>query len=124
MSVVYANVLKDQRLTDVVTKLDAQTGFATLEICTAAYAVVLVVFTLRKPSFSEAAQALTLLGVPITAVAGNGGVAAVARVKDSAGTVWITGLTVGTSATDFIVNSTTITSGQTQTITGGTITHG
>lgn len=123
MAVNYSNDIKNLRMTDVITILDAQVGFATLEICTAAYAVVLVSFTLQKPSFSEAVQAITLLGVPLTAVAGAGGVAAVARLKDAAGTVKVSGLTVGTSAADVIVNSTTITNGQTQTVTAATITH-
>lgn len=123
MAVSYSNDIKDLRMTDVITKFDAQVGFATLEICTAAYAVVLVSFILQKPSFSEAAQAITMLGVPLTAVAAAGGTAAVARLKDAAGTVKVSGLTVGTSAADVIVNSTSMTSGQSQTITAATITH-
>jgi hypothetical protein len=38
--------------------------------------------------------------------------------------VIVDGLTVGTSASDIIVGSTTVSSGQTVTITSGTITHG
>lgn len=124
MSVNYANTLKDLRLTDVITKLDAQGGFATLEICTAAYAAVLAVITLQKPSFTEASQVMTMAGVPLSATAGATGTAAVARIKDSAGTVWISGLTVGTSGTDLVLNSASITSGQTITITAAAITAG
>ena len=123
MAFSYATVLEDLRMTDIITKLDAQSGVATLEIGTTAFASILVTISLQKPSFTEVG-------------AGDhhgrrslerrrrqfGGTAAVARLKDSAGTVWVNNLTVGTSATDIILNSTSITAGQTITISSGTIT--
>jgi len=124
MSVVYANALKDTRMTAVVTALDAQTGFATLEICTAAYAAVLVVITLQKPSFSESAQAITMSGAPKSGAATGTGTAAAARFKDGAGTVQINNLTVGTAGADINLNSTSITAGQTVTMTSAVINHG
>jgi hypothetical protein len=124
MTVTYANTLKDTRMTAVITALDAQTTFAYLEICTAAYAAVLCTITLQKPSFTEASQQITMAGAPKSGVASGTGTAAAARFKDSAGTVQINNLTVGTSGTDIILNSTSVTSGQTITITSAVITHG
>jgi hypothetical protein len=120
MTFNYAATLKSLRMQDVITKLDAQSGVATLEIATAAFASVLVIISLQKPSFVESSGVLTLQGVPLSGVAGATGTAAVARLKDSAGTVWVNNMTVGTSATDVVLNSTSITSGQTVTVTAGT----
>jgi hypothetical protein len=111
-------------MTAVITAVDAGSGPGTLEICTAAYASVLATITLADPSFSESAGVITMLGVPRSDTsADNTGTAAIARVKDSTGTVVISGLTVGTSAADIILNSVSITAAQTVTITAGTITH-
>ncbi len=49
--------------------------------------------------------------------------AAAARIRDSNSTDIITGLTVGTSATDIILDNTSINTGQTVTINSATITH-
>jgi hypothetical protein len=124
MSVTYANSLKDTRMTAVITAIDAGAGAGTLEICTAAYASVLCIITLNDPSFALGAQAITMNGVPKSGTAGAGGTAALARIKESGGTVVIQGLTVGTTGSDINLNSTAISSGQTVTITSGTISHG
>jgi hypothetical protein len=124
MSVTYSNTLKDTRMTSVITALDAGASFAFLEICTAAYATVLVSITMQKPSFTEASQAITMAGVPKSGTAGQTGTAAAARFKDSNNNVIINNLTVGTSGSDINLNSTSITTGQTVTITSGVITHG
>jgi hypothetical protein len=125
MSVVYANALKDTRMTAVITDLDAQTANAFLEICTAAYASVLVTIGFNKPSFTEASQAITLAGVPLSNTAAATGTAALARIKDGANTVWISNLSVGVSgANDIVLNSTSITAGQTVSLANAVITHG
>jgi hypothetical protein len=124
MTVIYSNALKDTRMTAVVTACDAGPGPATMEICSATYASVLVILTLLKPSFTEAAQTITVSGVPITGTAAASGTAAIARIKDSAGNVVVQGLTVGTTAADVIVNTTTINTGDPLILTSGTITHG
>lgn len=123
MSVSYANTLKDTRMSAVLTAIDGQTNPAWLEICTVAYASILVVITFSKPSFSEGTQKLTMLNAPKSGVAANSGDAVIARIKDGAGTIWVSNLTVGTSNADIILNSISITSGQTVTITSGSITH-
>jgi hypothetical protein len=108
----------------VITALDANASPAFIEICTAAFAAVLVTITLSKPSFTESGGVITMSGVPKSGVASGTGTAAVARMKDGGATnVVINNLTVGTSGSDINLNSVSITSGQTVTLTSGTITH-
>lgn len=124
MAVVYSATLKNTRMNDVRTAIDAGVGNATLEVCSAAYASVLCIVILADPASSVAGAVLTILGVPLAGVAANSGTAALARIKDPAGTVVVEDLTVGTSGTDCIISSTSITAGDTVTLTAGTITHG
>lgn len=125
MAVVYASALKDDQMQKVIDRLDAQSGNAILEITTAAYATVLATITLSKPSFTLSAGTLTMAGVPVSDTsADNTGTAALARFKDSAGTVWINGLTCGVGTGDLQLNSLSITSGQAVTVTAATLAHG
>lgn len=111
-------------MTSVITALDAHANPATLEICTAAFAAILVTITLADPSFTVSGSVITMAGVPKSGVAGNTGTAAVARIKEGGGTTIVDNLTVAApSGGDINLNSTSITSGQTVTITAGTITH-
>jgi len=52
------------------------------------------------------------------------GTAAAARIRDSDNNDVVTGLTVGTSGADIILDSVSITAGQTVTLLTGAITHG
>lgn len=124
MAVNYIASLKSTRMQAVITALDANASPAFIEICTAAFAAVLVTITLSKPSFTESGGVITMSGVPKSGVASGTGTAAVARMKDGGATnVVINNLTVGTSGSDINLNSVSITSGQTVTLTSGTITH-
>jgi hypothetical protein len=123
MSVSYAGTLKDTRMNAVITACDSNASPGTLEIGTAGMATVLVIITLAKPSWTEAAGVITLAGIPRSGVASTTGTAAAARFKDGGGGIQISGLTVGTSGTDITLNNTAISSGQTVTINSGTITH-
>ena len=123
MSVSYAQALKDTRMNAVISAIDAQAANGYLEIGTAGMAAVLVTIAFQKPSFTEANSTITLSGVPRSGVASATGTAANARIKDGSGNVQVSGLTVGTSGADIILNSTSITSGQTVTLTSATITH-
>jgi hypothetical protein len=128
MAVSYNAATQTARMTSSLSNIDANASPATLEIGTTAMAAVLVTITLGKPSFSVGGAppncALTMLGVPKSGTATGTGTAAAARIKDGGGsTIVISGLTVGTSASDIILNSTSITTGQTVTITSGIITH-
>jgi hypothetical protein len=114
-------------MTAVLTAIDAGAGPGTLVIGTSALSGatgVLATIPLADPSASVAAGVLTLLGMPKSAAAVAAGTAAKAEIRDSNGTVVVSGLTVGTSATDIIINSVAISVGQTIQINSGTITHG
>lgn len=124
MAVNYSTAVKNSRLTVVRDAIDAGPSFGTLEICTTGYTTVLTTVTLAKPSGTVSSGVLTFSGTPIAATAGANGTAALARLKDSTGTVVCDGLTVGTSGTDVIVSTTTFTSGLSVSVTAGTITHG
>jgi hypothetical protein len=124
MSIVYENSLKDTRMTDVKNAIDAQSSPGYLEFCTSGYGTVLVTIPFQKPSFSEASQAITALGVPLLSVATNAGTLAIARIKDGDGNVVISDLSVGTSGTDIVLNSTAIFAGQDLTMFEMTFTHG
>lgn len=84
---------------------------------------VLATIPLPNPAATISGRVLTLSGVPLSATASASGTAAKAELRNNAGTVILGGLTVGTSASDIIVGTTTVTSGGTVTVTGGTITH-
>lgn len=120
----YATDVKTARMTAVRDEIDAGAAAGKLEIGTAGMASVLVTITLDDPSGTVAADVLTLAGFPKTVQAAATGVAAAARVRDSNDADVITGLTVGTSGTDIVVDNTSINSGQNVTINASpTITH-
>lgn len=98
-------------LTDVVTAVRDHFANGTLEILTAADAV-LATFGLSASggSISGAVWTLAFDASPVAAT--GTGTAAKAQIKTSGGNAHITGLTVGTSATDIVLDSTSITSGQ------------
>jgi hypothetical protein len=135
MAVVYSSTLKNNRM-QLVADLTAgkvaaaSTGTAaagSLVIGTSALSGgtgVLATIALSTTPGTVSTGVLTLSGVPLSVAASASGTAAKAELRDNGGNPIVTGLTVGTSAADIIINSTTITSGQTVTCTAGTITHG
>lgn len=123
MAVNYRTTLKTTRMQAVRDDIDSGAGAATLEICSAAFASVLITFTLSDPASTVATDTLTLAGMPKSANASAGGTAAVARIKESTGTVIVNNLTVGTSGADIIVSNVTITNGAAYSLTAGTIVH-
>lgn len=126
MAITYATSLKQARMQAVIDAVDAGAGAGTLEIGTTGMASVLATFTLADPSGTASGATLTWDFDPDISdtSADNTGTAAEARIKDSDSNVVVSGLTVGTSGTDIILDSTSITTGQTVTITAGTFTHG
>lgn len=124
MPVTYTTAVKNARLNAVTTAIGS-TGV--LEIGTTGMATVLATFQLTNPAAPAAASGvLTLDFDPDISdnSADNTGTAAAARIRTaSGGTDIVTGLTVGTSAADVILDSLSITAGQTVTITSATITH-
>lgn len=124
MAVTYSATAKTNRMTAVRDTIDAGAGAGVLQIGTAGMATVLAEFTLNDPSGTVSGSVLTLSGFPKSDTSANDtGTAAAARIRDSNANDVITGLTVGTSAADIILDSVSITSGQTVTLNSATITH-
>lgn len=123
MAVNYNSALKSTRMAAVISAIDANASAGFIEICTAAFAAVLCTITLSKPSFTESGGVITMAGVPKSGVASGGGTAAIARIKDGGSTTVVNNLSVGTSGSDINLNSVAISSGQTITLSSGTITH-
>jgi hypothetical protein len=120
VTVTYNNTVKGNMATQVINAIDGGAGAGTLEICTAAYASVLATITLNDPCGTQSNGLITFSGFPKSATAGATGTAAIARVKDSGGTVIFDGLTVGTSGTDIVLGTTSINSGNTVQLNSGT----
>ena len=124
MPVVYPNAVKIARMAAVVSQAGTT---AVLEIGTAGMATVLATIPLGNPIAPAATGAglLTLAGFPRSDTSADAtGTAAAARIRTATGgTDIITGLTVGLSAADVILDSLSITAGQTVTINSATITH-
>lgn len=124
MAVVYTTAVKDARMTAVRDQIDLGAGAGVLQIGTAGMATVLAEITLNDPSGTVSGGVLTLSGFPKSDSSANAtGTAAAARIRDSAGTDVITGLTVGTSSADIILDNTSINTSQVVTINSATITH-
>ena len=124
MAVNYVTAVKNTRMTAVLNAIDAGSGAGKINIYTPAYGTLLVSIALADPSGTVSSGALTLSGMPKTAIASGSGNAAIARILDSDNNVVAEGLTVGLSASDIIIDNINIASGQTVNITAGTITHG
>ena len=123
MAINYRASLKTTRMNDVKTDIDVGAGAGDIEFCSASYASVLATITLSDPCGSVTGDVLTLTMPKSDTSADATGTAAVARIKESAGTVIVNNLTVGTSATDIILTSLAITAGDTVTLSSATLTH-
>mgnify|MGYP003619714273 CR=1 FL=1 len=122
MSVTYPAAVKNARLNAVTTAIGA-TGV--LEIGTTGMATILATIPLANPAAPAASGGVLSFTTPRSdASADNTGTAAAARIRTaSGGTDIVTGLTVGLSAADVILDSLSITAGQTVTINSASITH-
>ncbi len=127
MSVTYTTAVKTARMTAVRDAIDGGGAAGRLEIGTAGMASILATITLGYSGASTGTVTngvLTLAGFPRSDTsADNSGTAAAARIRTSAGTDIVTGLTVGTSGADINLDSVAITAGQQVTLTSATITH-
>lgn len=123
MAVTYSTAVKTARMEAVIAQIDAGTGPGKLVIRTGANAVLATII-LTDPCGTAASGVLTFDFDPdISATATGTGTAANAIITDSNDVTIISGLTVGTSGSDINLDSTSITTGQTVTITAATITH-
>jgi hypothetical protein len=123
MAVTYSTAVKTARMQAVANTVDGGTAGGKLKILDGASAV-LATITLTDPCGAVAGAVLTFDFDPdISTTATATGTAANAIITDSADVTVVSGLTVGTTGTDVILDSTSITLGQTVVITAGTITH-
>lgn len=126
MSVIYTNAVKNARMTAIVTAIGAS---GKLKLFTAGD-VLLATFTLAATAGTAAGAGVLTLSdanggtagiLNTTAVAA--GTAAKASITTSADLDIITGLTVGTAATDMILDNVVLASSQAVTINSATFTH-
>jgi len=135
MAVTYSATLKTNRMQLVADLIAGKVAASSTGTASAGSIVVgtsslsgaagvLVTFPLSATPGTVSGSVFTISGTPITATATGTGTAALAEIRNNAGTVIVSGLTVGTSGTDLIINATTVSTGQTVTLSSGTITHG
>lgn len=126
MAASYNLTVKNARLTVVRDAIDQGAGPGVLQIGTAGMAVVLAEITLADPCGSVAGGVLTFGGMPRSEPSADAtGLAASARIRDSAGNDIVTGLTVTATGGggDIQLNSVSISAGQTVDLTSAAITH-
>lgn len=124
MAVVYDLDTKNDRMTAVRDRIDSGSGPGVLQIGTAGMATVLAEFTLNDPCGTVSGGVLGFSGFPKTdSSANNTGTAAAARIRDSNSNTRVSGLTVGTSSADIILDSVSVAAGQQVTVNSASITH-
>lgn len=129
MAFTYSTAAKNARLNAVRDLIDADVSAGFLEIGTdgggGTFGTLLATITFDVTSAPNAAGGvLTFSGFPKTdASAAATGTAAIARIKDGAGVIVIDLLTVGTAATDIILDSVAISTNQDVTLNSMSITH-
>ena len=119
MAVNYDASVENSRITE---SRDAVAN-GTLEIGTAGMASVLATFGLSASGGSIAGDTWTLAFDASTVTASATGTAAAAQIKDSTGTVRISGLTVGTSGADINFDSVAFNATQNVTLSTASIQH-
>ena len=127
MSVVYDISLKNTRMSAVVSAIDNGGAGSLLFGTSSGFggANLLATITFNATCGTVSGGVLTFSGTPLVdSSAANTGTAAEGEVEDGVGHVVISSLTIGTSATDIVLSSTSIVSGQSVTITSASITHG
>lgn len=122
MAVNYSLAIKNARLNAVVSGIGA-TGV--IEIGTAGMALVLATIPLSNPAGTVSNGVLTFSGMPSSDTSADAsGLAAAARIRTApGGTDIITGLTVGLTGADVILDNTNLIIGQTITINSAVINH-
>lgn len=126
MAVTYATTLKNARMSAVGVFIDAGISGGILELGTAGMAATLVTIVLGDPSVSGSATAgaIVFAGFPKTGTAVAAGTLAAARIRDSGNVDVITGLVVSSTATEVVVDNTSVVTAQLVVINSITITHG
>jgi hypothetical protein len=127
MSVTYSAAVKTVRMDAVRAAIDGTSSAGLLKITagTGGTGTVLATIALARPCGTASAGVLTFSGLPKSDTSADAaGTAYGAIITDQDGTTCISGLTVGTSGTDIIIDNQVIVTGQTVTlIATSTITH-
>jgi hypothetical protein len=136
MALSFSDALRNARANAITTAVDAGSGAGILEIRTgskptspddAATGTLLASITLNDPSFSSSSDGVITLDESPTisdASADATGTAAHFRIKTSAGAGVVDGTVTATGGGgDLTLNTTSLVSGASVTITGGTITE-
>jgi hypothetical protein len=133
MSLGLSIAVRNNRLTQILNALDAQTAPGFIEFYNGGRpstggtaTILLATCTLSKPSASVANGILTFNSITDgtgTAGAGSGTSATWARIKDGSGN-FVADCSVGTTGADINLNSTIIATDQTVAVTSATITEG
>jgi hypothetical protein len=125
MPVIYSATLKTTRMQAVVTALGSGAKLVLGTSALSGATGVLATEVLPATAGTVSGNVLTLSGTPLSVASAAVGSLAKAELRTSADVVVVSGLTVGTSASDIIVDTTTISSvGQIVNINSGTLTHG
>lgn len=124
MPTIYNAAVRTARMTVARDAIDGGPAAGVLQIGTAGMALVLAEITLGDPCGTVTGNVLTFSGFPREDTAANAsGLAAAARIRDSNAVDVITGLTVGTSGTDIVLDVVNLVAGQRVVINSATITH-
>ena len=125
MAITYSTAAKNARLQGVVDTIDGGGGAGYILIGTSGMGTTLAKLSFAATSGTVSGGVLTFDTSPALedTSADATGTAAAAVIYDFADVAVITGLTVGTSGTDIVLDSTSITAGQDIQITSATITH-
>lgn len=123
MAVTYNTATKNARMQAVADNIDGGSGAGYLQIGTTGMGTVLATITLADPCGTVSGGVLTFSGFPKSDTSAPAtGTAAAAVIKASDGTVVVSGLTVGTSATDIVLDTTSIAAGEVVTLNSASIT--
>jgi len=123
MAVTYSAAAKTARMNAVVAQIDAGSGAGKIKIRNSSN-TVLATIALADPCGTVSGSVLTFSSMPRTdSSADASGTADNAIITDSDDTIIISGLTVGLSASDVILDSLSITGGQSVSISSMTLTH-
>jgi hypothetical protein len=124
MAVTYSTAAKAARMSAVVAQIDAGAAAGKIKIRNSSN-TVLATIPLADPCGTVSGAVLTFDFDPDVSdtSADATGTADNAIVTDSDDVTVISGLTVGLSATDIVLDSLSITAGQTVTLSTGTLTH-
>lgn len=132
MTMHYSAAARTAALAAMVALVDAGAAAGTIKIYTgaqpanaaaAATGTLLATFTCADPAFDSITGGVATLDTSpvLTTTAVADGTAGYARVADSDGVTTFDG-SVGTSGADYIINTTSISTGQTITLSAGTLT--